>query len=260
MKIVEGGARRDRRLHHHLGAARDQRLAPYRVARFGVDHDRSRDLEQPRARLDAQAAIEHHARVGLLRPSQPSIERRIVGQHRSAPHQQRVVLLAQTESPTTPGGRRDPPALAGRGRDLAVEAHRPLERDLGTRQQLRHHEAQVELDRLAVERSPLHFDAGLAQAAEAPAPPCADRDRRDTPPRDARPRRAPRRRTAVSARDGRTARASRRASRPARARPRRAARPLRRGPRRERGESPRPPPPPTHRERSRPPSDWEPTR
>ena len=85
----------------------------------------------------------------------------------AASDQQRVVLLAQAERPAAAGFGRDPAALSPGGGDLAVEAHRPLERDLRSPQQLREHEAQVELDRLASSTPHWTSTPALAQPAEA---------------------------------------------------------------------------------------------
>ncbi len=117
------------------------------------------------------------------------------------------MLLAQGERPTPRRRPRDPLALAGGGRDLAVEAHRPLEGDLRTRDRTRFtRKRKIELDRgLAPTPRPRRRSRPPAAArSRAPRPGCRDRGDRPPPARFRRAR--ARRRRAESGHGGSRAR------------------------------------------------------
>ena len=167
MEVVEYGARRHRRELDHFSAALDQRLAPRASSRLGVDQHGPRDLEQPR-RGPTRSRRSSTTRV-LVAFAQPT-RRSSDGSSASTvplPTSKASCSSRRPSAQRRPAGDEIQRLSPHRGRDLAVEAHRPLERDLGSTQQLRDHEAQVELDRLAIEHAPLHLDSALAQPAEA---------------------------------------------------------------------------------------------
>ena len=77
--------------------------------------------------------------------------------------------FALEERPAPARGRGDPLALAGRGGDAAVQAHRPLEGHRRAAEGVARQEVEVERRRLRRQRADLDLDAGGFQPREAGA-------------------------------------------------------------------------------------------
>ena len=169
MKIGDHGSGLDGGQAHHLGSALPQGLDPLTVCRFGVDHHRPLDREEAGFRRGAQAAVQNHPQVGTGGEAEAAVETGVVGEEGATSHQDGVVLLAQGEGPLASFRRGDPLALAGGGGDAAVEAHGPLERHLGTAQDVGDQEGEVEADRLLHQEAGFDLDPRRSQPGESPA-------------------------------------------------------------------------------------------
>ncbi len=151
----------------HLDAAGFERAAA-----IGGGKDQRRNpaggLRELRPFAQAQPRVEHHADGRtVLQPRQAASQLGIVGQRGLDADQDRVAPGAQQMAEAAGFFARDPLALAGDGRGLAVEALGDLQRDQRPARPQAQEEAGIEAGRLLLQDTGRDLDAGLPQHGEA---------------------------------------------------------------------------------------------
>ena len=168
-----------RRHHHHLGARLLEPLAPFGLVLGQGRHQGAARLAQAGRRLgQAQSGVDHHAQRLAGGDHLAVGQRQLLGAHgepgvveddRLHPGEDGAGAGTQALHLAARLGTGDPLGLAGAHGGTAIEAHGHLQAHEGPAVGHAHHEAGIERQRLVLQQTHRHLEAGLAQQGDAPA-------------------------------------------------------------------------------------------